>query len=115
MWTSAAVVKDHHALHTQGPYGITRHPIYTGVLGMVLGTALLNGWGPFGAVFLVAVLVLETKIHAEEQLLTSSFGEAYERYRQRVPQLVPTLLPRRRRHRRARVARSDASGCGSDE
>jgi hypothetical protein len=66
-------------------------------------------------VFLAAVLVLETKIHTEEQLLTSSFGEAYERYRQRVPQLVPTLLPRRRRHRRARVARSGAPGCGSHE
>jgi protein-S-isoprenylcysteine O-methyltransferase Ste14 len=115
MWTSAAVVKDHHALHTQGPYGITRHPIYTGVLGMILGTALLNGWGPFGAVFLVAVLVLETKIHTEEQLLTSSFGEEYERYRQRVPQLVPTLAPRRRRHSRAGVARSGGPGRGSDE
>jgi hypothetical protein len=66
-------------------------------------------------VFLVAVLVLETKIHTEEQLLITSFGEEYERYRQRVPQLVPTLAPRRRRHSQAGVARSGAPGCGSDQ
>jgi protein-S-isoprenylcysteine O-methyltransferase Ste14 len=96
MWTSSAVVKDHHVLHTEGPYGITRHPIYTGLLGMLLGTALLNGWGSWAVVFLVAVLVAETKIHAEERLLTSSFGEEYGRYRRRVPQLVPGL----RRHGR---------------
>jgi protein-S-isoprenylcysteine O-methyltransferase Ste14 len=110
MWTAAAVVKDHHVLHTQGPYGITRHPIYTGVLGMLLGTAMLNGLGPWGAVFVVAVLVLETKIHAEEQLLTSSFGDEYERYRQSVPQLVPGL----RWLRRAREARPTTPGSGSD-
>jgi protein-S-isoprenylcysteine O-methyltransferase Ste14 len=115
MWSSAAVVKDHHALRTEGPYGITRHPIYIGVLGMLLGTALLNGLGPWGAVFLVAVLVLKTKIHAEEQLLTSSFGETYERYRQRVPRLIPRLVPGRRQHGRAPVARSSAPGRGSHE
>jgi protein-S-isoprenylcysteine O-methyltransferase Ste14 len=97
-------------LHTQGPYGITRHPIYTGVLGMLLGTAMLNGLGPWGAVLVVAVLVLETKIHAEEQLLTSSFGDEYERYRQSVPQLVPGL----RWLRRAREARPTTPGSGGD-
>ena len=32
-------------LRTDGPYAITRHPIYTGLLGMLLGTALLGGLG----------------------------------------------------------------------
>jgi protein-S-isoprenylcysteine O-methyltransferase Ste14 len=37
------VVKDDHVLRTDGPYGITRHPIYTGLLSMLAGTALIEG------------------------------------------------------------------------
>lgn len=45
MWTSSAVVKADPELRTDGPYGITRRPIYTGLLGMVAGTALIEGLG----------------------------------------------------------------------
>lgn len=38
MWTLDAVVKEGHALRIDGPYGITRHPIDTGILGMLLGS-----------------------------------------------------------------------------
>ena len=48
MWTSSAVVKDGHMLRTDGPYGITRHPIYTGMLGMLAGTSPDRGAGPVG-------------------------------------------------------------------
>ncbi|MGO9762784.1 MAG: methyltransferase family protein [Solirubrobacteraceae bacterium] len=43
MWSSTALVREHHRLRTSGPYAVTRHPIYTGLLGMMLGTALANG------------------------------------------------------------------------
>ena len=36
MWTLDARLKEGHALRTDGPYRITRHPIYTGILGMLL-------------------------------------------------------------------------------
>jgi protein-S-isoprenylcysteine O-methyltransferase Ste14 len=39
LWSVAAVVKEGHGLRTNGPYAVTRHPIYTGILGMVLGTS----------------------------------------------------------------------------
>ncbi len=43
MWSVAPQVKDDHRLRTHGPYAVTRHPIYTGLLGMMLGTTLLSG------------------------------------------------------------------------
>jgi protein-S-isoprenylcysteine O-methyltransferase Ste14 len=89
MWTSAAVVKEGHVLRTDGPYRITRHPIYTGLLGMVAATALAAGLGRWIAVTLFALALLLVKIRAEERLLESALGDEYRDYRRRVPMLVP--------------------------
>ncbi len=91
MWTSAAVIKDDHVLHTSGPYGITRHPIYTGLLGMLAGTTLIEGLGRWVALFGLGVLVVTLKIRAEERLLGRTLGAAHAQYRQRVPLLIPRL------------------------
>jgi protein-S-isoprenylcysteine O-methyltransferase Ste14 len=91
MWSASAVVKQGHALRTTGPYRITRHPIYTGFLGMLAGTALTQGLGRWAALLVAAVVVLTVKIRAEESLLSSEFPEAYEHYRERVPRLIPRL------------------------
>jgi protein-S-isoprenylcysteine O-methyltransferase Ste14 len=91
MWSSTPMAREHHQLRTHGPYGITRHPIYTGILGMLAGTALLNGLGYWAVVVVVAVLAFEVKIHFEEQLMAASFPQDYPAYRRRVPQLVPGL------------------------
>ncbi|MFG2372823.1 methyltransferase family protein [Streptomyces sp. NPDC048504] len=40
MWASIPLVHERHELRTDGPYRIVRHPIYTGLLGMVLGGML---------------------------------------------------------------------------
>ena len=45
MWSSSPTVKIEHQLRTDGPYAVTRHPIYTGLLGIMLGTVLLVGLG----------------------------------------------------------------------
>jgi protein-S-isoprenylcysteine O-methyltransferase Ste14 len=100
MWSSSPTVKPQHQLRTDGPYGITRHPIYTGLLGMLLGTALLVGFGHWLVLVPVGVVLIEIRIHMEEGLMLEAFPEAYARYRRRVPQLVPGL----RRSRRARTA-----------
>jgi protein-S-isoprenylcysteine O-methyltransferase Ste14 len=96
MWASSAVVKDDHVLRTDGPYGITRHPIYTGLLGMLAGTTLIEGLGRWVAFFIIGVLVVGLKIRAEERLLDRALGGAYDQYRQRVPLLVPGLRPVRK-------------------
>ena len=91
MWTAAPTVKQEHQLRTSGPDAITRHPIYTGLLGMVLGSGLLAGAGRWILVFPIYVVLLQFKIHAEERLMLAEFPEDYPRYRQRVPQLIPGL------------------------
>jgi protein-S-isoprenylcysteine O-methyltransferase Ste14 len=90
MWSAAPAVKEDHQLRTSGPYAITRHPIYTGMLGMLLGSALLAG-GRWLVAFPVFLVLLEIKIILEERLMLAEFPEDYPRYRQRVPQLIPGL------------------------
>jgi protein-S-isoprenylcysteine O-methyltransferase Ste14 len=91
MWSAVPAVKEGHQLRVSGPYAITRHPIYTGLLGMVLGTMLLAGGGPWIVPFPVALILVEGKIRIEERFMTAEFPADYPRYRKRVPQLVPGL------------------------
>jgi protein-S-isoprenylcysteine O-methyltransferase Ste14 len=91
MWSAVPAVREGHQLRTSGPYAITRHPIYTGLLGMILGTMLLAGAGPWIVPFPVALILIEFKIRIEERFMTAEFPDEYPRYRKRVPQLVPGL------------------------
>jgi protein-S-isoprenylcysteine O-methyltransferase Ste14 len=91
MWSAAPTVKQAHRLRTSGPYAITRHPIYTGLLGMFLGSLLLAGAGRWIVAFPVYLVLLEFKIRTEERLMLAEFPGDYPRYRQRVPRLVPGL------------------------
>ncbi len=98
MWSVAPQVKDEHRLRTHGPYAVTRHPIYTGLLGMMLGATLLSGVGQWIVVFPVGLIIFEVKIRMEEHLMLATFPEQYPRYRQQVPQLVPGLYALHQRH-----------------
>jgi protein-S-isoprenylcysteine O-methyltransferase Ste14 len=98
MWSVAPKVKGDHKLRTRGPYAVTRHPIYTGVLGMLLGATLLSGIGQWIVLFPVGLIVFEVKIRMEERLMVATFPDEYPRYRRRVPQLVPGLYVLRQRH-----------------
>lgn len=95
MWSSAVTVKSNHQLRTNGPYQVTRHPIYTGLLGMLLGTMLMAGFGPFLLYFIAAVTVIQIKIRKEEQFMMETFGDQYLEFKKRTPQLVPGLKWRR--------------------
>ncbi|HLI88643.1 MAG TPA: isoprenylcysteine carboxylmethyltransferase family protein [Ktedonobacteraceae bacterium] len=91
MWSSSAVTRAGHELRTGGPYRITRHPIYTGMPGMLFGTMLMSGPGIYAVLFLAGIIILEIKLHQEERLLMETFGEEYVQYKRHVPQLIPGL------------------------
>jgi protein-S-isoprenylcysteine O-methyltransferase Ste14 len=91
MWSLAPQVKDDHRLRTHGPYAVTRHPIYTGVLGMILGATLLSGISQWIVLFPVGLILFEVKIRMEEHLMLATFPDDYPQYRRQVPQLVPGL------------------------
>jgi protein-S-isoprenylcysteine O-methyltransferase Ste14 len=98
MWSNAPQVKDDHQLRTHGPYAVTRHPIYTGLLGMLLGATLLSGIGQWIVLVPVGLILFEVKIRMEEPLMLATFPDDYPRYRRQVPQLVPGLYALRQHH-----------------
>jgi protein-S-isoprenylcysteine O-methyltransferase Ste14 len=89
MWAAVAEIKEGHQLRTEGPYRITRHPIYTGLMGMVLGSMFLSGFGVWVLCFIVGLAAVIIKISSEERLLKETFGEEYTSYQHHVPQLIP--------------------------
>jgi protein-S-isoprenylcysteine O-methyltransferase Ste14 len=97
-WSVAPKVQGDHQLRTHGPYAVTRHPIYTGLLGMLLGATLLSGIGQWIVLFPVGLTLFEVKIRMEEHLMLATFPDKYPRYRRQVPQLVPGLFALRQRH-----------------
>jgi protein-S-isoprenylcysteine O-methyltransferase Ste14 len=97
MWSVAPKVTGDHQLRTRGPYAVTRHPIYTGALGMLIGATLLSGIGQWIVLVPVALIVFEVKIRMEERLMVATFPDEYPRYRTQVPQLVPGLYVLRQR------------------
>jgi protein-S-isoprenylcysteine O-methyltransferase Ste14 len=88
-WSSPVTIKRDHELITGGPYGLVRHPIYTGLLTGFLGTAIAIGQvrGLVALAFVFAILWI--KLSLEERWMRLQFGEVYEQYAQRVPALVP--------------------------
>jgi protein-S-isoprenylcysteine O-methyltransferase Ste14 len=91
-WSGRATVKADHELVTRGPYAIARHPIYTGLLLAVVGTALAGGeWHGVLAV-LVIFLALMVKMSQEERLMMQTFPAAYPAYRERVKALIPGIF-----------------------
>jgi protein-S-isoprenylcysteine O-methyltransferase Ste14 len=97
MWSSMAVEREDHELRSDGPFAVTRHPIYTGIIGMLLGTTLLSGETSWLAALIAGIVILETKAIVEERLLLTVFPDEYPRYRKRVPQMIP--IPRLRSRR----------------
>ena len=98
MWSIAPQIKDDHRLRTHGPYAVTRHPIYTGVLGMILGATLLSGIRQWIVLFPVGLILFEVKIRMEEHLMLATFPDDYPQYRHQVPQLIPGLYALHERH-----------------
>lgn len=95
-WFSFAFgVKVGHELVTDGPYAITRHPIYTGIVTTILGEALV--WNSALTLALAACIATSLYMHTvyEERLFDAHFGPAYDAYRRRVPRMLPLPRPAR--------------------
>jgi protein-S-isoprenylcysteine O-methyltransferase Ste14 len=72
----------------RGPYGVVRHPIYSGAILFLAGISLaLSWWALVGTAVLVAVWALKARV--EERFLEEQYP-GYEQYRRRVRyRLVP--------------------------
>ena len=73
------------ALITRGPYRITRNPMYVGMVGALLGIAVLLGSvAPFLVVPAFAALIQSKFIRAEEAALERTFGSVFLDYKSKV-------------------------------
>ena len=93
-WSNAITHKEGHNIIDSGPYGLVRHPIYTGLILGILATGIAVATP---ASLLGALLISFgewQKARMEERFLSVELGpEAYESYRRRVPMIVPFLRP----------------------
>jgi len=90
-WSGTVTLKADHQLIRSGPYALVRHPIYTGLLIAVAGTAIAHATiAAFCGLALIAIGCL-IKIRVEERLMTEQFGDAYRDYRRDVRMLIPFL------------------------
>jgi len=89
LWSGSVTRKENHRVVDTGPYALVRHPIYTGLLGATLATAVAEATAPALLAFLLITLGFFLKARLEEGFLRSELGDAYDSYRRRVPMLLP--------------------------
>ncbi len=89
-WSLAARLVQGHELVQAGPYALVRHPIYTGMFGMLVATAIaVSSWPALLIASAVFAFGTALRIHVEEQLLVTAFGDVYLSYARGVPALIP--------------------------
>ena len=91
-WSGTIAVKKAHQLIQSGPYSFVRHPIYTGFVGGMIGTAI--ALGELRGVLAVFVLLIAylRKIRIEEKWLVESLGQSYVDYQKKVKSLIPFVI-----------------------
>ncbi|MFY0607353.1 MAG: isoprenylcysteine carboxylmethyltransferase family protein [Cyclobacteriaceae bacterium] len=76
----------------EGLHGYVRHPIYSGTILVFLGMFLYYPTDLILLTVAINLIYLPFGIYWEEQKLIAEFGEAYERYRNEVPAIFPSLI-----------------------
>jgi protein-S-isoprenylcysteine O-methyltransferase Ste14 len=89
-WSGMVTVKVQHELIRTGPYRYVRHPIYTGLLLAIAGTAAALGEWRDAIAFGLAFLAFIVKSRVEERWMGETFPE-YESYRRATAALVPFI------------------------
>jgi protein-S-isoprenylcysteine O-methyltransferase Ste14 len=90
-FSGLVAIQPGHTLVTGGVYGVIRHPSYLGLLVNSLGWGLAfrSGVGVLLTAFIIPPLL--ARIHAEERLLRTQFGDEYNAYYARTSRLIPGL------------------------
>ncbi len=94
-WSDKIVLKIDHQLVRCGPYARMRHPIYSGVLLAVAGSALVvDEWRGVLA-FLLLLTNYTVKAKREDEILAGAFSEDFVQHHKRAGFLVPRLFPKK--------------------
>jgi protein-S-isoprenylcysteine O-methyltransferase Ste14 len=90
-WSDKVIVQSEHQLVRRGPYARIRHPLYSGVLLAVLGTALVVGEIRGLLSFLILLTNYVIKAKREERILRERFGVEFNAHLRNTGFLLPRL------------------------
>jgi protein-S-isoprenylcysteine O-methyltransferase Ste14 len=88
-WSGVVTLKKDHELIRKGPYRWIRHPIYTGILVAVIGTAMIKGHLRGWIGFVIILGVFYFKARREERFLRQEFGSCFEEHARRTGMFLP--------------------------
>jgi len=92
LFTMHIDIQANHTVVTGGPYKIVRHPSYLGAFIMYVAMiAFLQAWFSAIAALLILPLAFLRRIHYEEKLLETEFGQDYRDYAKTVGKFIPFL------------------------
>jgi protein-S-isoprenylcysteine O-methyltransferase Ste14 len=91
-WSADAVLKKGQTLVKNGPYGIVRHPVYTGITIGIVGSAIAEDTVTGLIAIFFVLLFSYFRIKDEEKLMKERFGRDYEDYARKVKAFVPCIL-----------------------
>lgn len=91
VYASGYILKNKQ-LATSGPYGLVRHPLYTGNILIIIGFSICSAawWTALVALFFFW-FYYPTAIEYEDRKLRGIFGERWEAWAADVPALMPRL------------------------
>ena len=91
-WSLSIQQKESHVLIMDGIYKYVRHPIYTGLLLLFIGNALIVG--DYRAILAVIIVFASfwLKLKKEEKWMMEIFGTKYMEYKNQTSALIPFLL-----------------------
>jgi len=90
-WSDKVEIKTNHQLISTGPYASLRHPIYTGMLLGIAGTALAVGEWRGLVAFVLLLTNYVIKARKEERILRQKFGPEFQEYQRRTGFLIPRI------------------------
>lgn len=90
-WSSNVDIKKNHKLITKGVYSVVRHPIYTGIIAMGIGSVMVDPTIPDILFFLIMIGYLNFKKNTEEKLLSKHFSKDYASYKKKTKALIPFI------------------------
>jgi protein-S-isoprenylcysteine O-methyltransferase Ste14 len=90
-WSAEVTIRKEHSLIRSGPYARIRHPIYTGLLLAIVGTAIAVS--EYRALVALAIFVTGWTLKAkkEEAFLAQEFGPAFEEHKRLTGFFLPRL------------------------
>jgi protein-S-isoprenylcysteine O-methyltransferase Ste14 len=91
-WSATVTITERHELVRRGPYRFVRHPIYSGLLLMVLGTAIAQGQlrGPIALGLVFTGFLLKSR--TEDRFMLEQFGPEYVQYGREARAMIPGVF-----------------------